>query len=42
VFLDMGDDGEIVCPYCSTLFRRKDGLKAHESIPVGCLVREAD
>jgi uncharacterized Zn-finger protein len=42
VFLDMGDDGEIVCPYCSTLFRRKDGLKAHESIPAGCLVREAD
>ena len=21
VFLDMGDDNEIICPYCSTLYR---------------------
>jgi uncharacterized Zn-finger protein len=27
VFLDMGDDGEIVCPYCSTLYRYDPALK---------------
>ena len=21
IFLDMGDDDEIICPYCSTLYR---------------------
>lgn len=39
VFLDMGDDGEVICPYCSTLFRHKSGLKAHETIPAGCLAQ---
>lgn len=27
VFLDMGDDSEIVCPYCSTLYRFDASLK---------------
>ena len=35
-FLDMGDDDEIVCPYCSTLFRHKDGLGPYQSEPEGC------
>lgn len=37
VFLDMGDDGEKVCPYCSTLFRHDPSLAATDSVPPGCL-----
>ena len=37
VFLDMGDDNEKVCPYCSTLFRYSPKLKATETQPAGCL-----
>lgn len=36
VFLDMGDEAEKVCPYCSTLFRYNPALKAEETIPPGC------
>jgi uncharacterized Zn-finger protein len=37
VFLDMGDEDEIVCPYCSTVYRRDAELAADESRPKGCL-----
>ena len=37
VYLDMGDDGEIVCPYCSTLFKYSAALEPHQSLPEGCL-----
>ncbi|SFP33551.1 Uncharacterized conserved protein, contains Zn-finger domain [Mesorhizobium sp. NFR06] len=37
VFLDMGDDNEKVCPYCSTLYRYSPLLKATETQPAGCL-----
>ena len=40
VFLDMGDDSEIVCPYCSTLYRFDAVLGAAESVPPGHLYRE--
>ncbi len=33
VFLDMGDEDEMVCPYCSTLYRHKDDLTAGEANP---------
>lgn len=36
VFLDMGDEDEIVCPYCSTLYRYDPSLGAKESDPAGC------
>jgi len=36
VFLDMGADGEIVCPYCSTLYVRDASLSSNESDPPGC------
>jgi len=36
VFLDMGNENEIVCPYCSTLYRHNSSLKSHESEPAGC------
>ena len=38
VYLDMGDDGQIVCPYCSTLYVREPRLAAGETEPAGCLV----
>ena len=28
VFLDMGGDNEIICPYCSTLYRHDPSLDA--------------
>ena len=37
VFLDMGEEGQIVCPYCSTLFAYKSGLGADKTEPEGCL-----
>ena len=36
VFLDMGDDHEIVCPYCSTLYKYDEKLGAAETSPAGC------
>lgn len=37
VFIDMGDDHEHVCPYCSTLFVYDPALKPTETDPPGCL-----
>lgn len=36
VFLDMGSDAEIVCPYCSTLYSFDAGLHGAETVPPGC------
>lgn len=33
VFLDMGSENEIVCPYCSTLYRHSATLHGTESVP---------
>lgn len=35
VFLDMGDDAEMVCPYCSTLYVYRSDLAAGETNPQG-------
>jgi uncharacterized Zn-finger protein len=35
VYLDIGDDTEIVCPYCSTLYRFRPSLPATETDPPG-------
>lgn len=35
-FLDMGDDQEKVCPYCSTLYRYNGRLDARTTVPAGC------
>ncbi len=40
VYLDMGDGVELVCPYCSTLYRHDPSLAASETQPDGCLVGE--
>jgi uncharacterized Zn-finger protein len=37
VYLDMGAEREIVCPYCSTLFVHDPALKATASDPDGCV-----
>ena len=40
VFLDMGSDGEIICPYCSTLYKVRADLGSEASDPAACLWRE--
>ena len=37
VYLDMGYEAEIVCPYCSTLFILDPKLKADASDPPSCV-----
>lgn len=36
-FLDMGAENEIVCPYCSTLFRYRSDLHADQAEPASAL-----
>jgi uncharacterized Zn-finger protein len=36
VFLDMGEDKEIICPYCSTLYRYNPALDSHAARPPQC------
>jgi uncharacterized Zn-finger protein len=33
VFLDMGAAGEIICPYCSTLYRHNKKLAGDAALP---------
>jgi uncharacterized Zn-finger protein len=40
VFLDMGGDAEIICPYCSTLYRHDPGLDPHAARPAECALAE--
>lgn len=41
VFLDMGDEAEIICPYCSTHFKFEPSLGPAEAIPPECTFAEA-
>ena len=41
VFLDMGDANEIICPYCSTLFRHDPTLDPHAARPPECALPES-
>ena len=36
VFLDMGNEAEVICPYCSTLYRHNLALHGAESRPAQC------
>lgn len=38
VYLDMGADSQILCPYCSTLYVHHAQLAPDQSDPDGCLV----
>ena len=42
IYLNMGDFSEIVCPYCSTLFRFDPSLGAHEADPPDCAYGDMD
>lgn len=37
VYLDMGDEERLVCPYCSTLYRYDPSLPATASEPPSCV-----
>ena len=37
IYLDMGSDGEIICPYCSTIYVYDPALAATESDPPNCI-----
>src|SRR5258707_11575310 len=41
IYLKMVDASEIVCPYCSTLFRFDPSLAAHEADPAGITALQA-
>lgn len=36
IYLDMGDDDAILCPYCATLFRFDARLNSREAVPSDC------
>lgn len=40
VYIDMGDEDEAICPYCSTLYRFDAKLAADEARPPEALVKE--
>jgi uncharacterized Zn-finger protein len=42
IYLNMGDTGEIICPYCSTLFRFDPSLGAREAEPAYCACGDVD
>ncbi len=42
IYLNMGDASEIVCPYCSTLFRFDPSMGAHEADPADCACGDID
>ncbi len=37
IFIDMGDDDETVCSYCSTLYRYKAELAVGAAEPAACV-----
>lgn len=39
IYLDMGDDEAILCPYCATLFRFDACLNSREAVPPDCSYR---
>ena len=38
VYLELGSDGEKICPYCSTLFKFDSSLHSEQSIPANCIL----
>ena len=41
IYLDMGDDTEIICSYCSTLYRHDPTLDPHTARPPDCALPDA-
>jgi uncharacterized Zn-finger protein len=42
VYLDMGTDNQILCPYCSTLYIFNDRLEPDQTEPGGCMVTDEE
>ena len=42
VYLDMGQDTQIVCPYCSTLYHYNEKLEPHETLPNSCAISQPE
>ena len=40
IFLDMGSENTIICPYCSTVYEYDPSLKADESVPAAAYRHE--
>ena len=36
IFLDMGQDSNIICPYCSTVYKYDPALTTTQTVPEGC------
>lgn len=41
VYLTMGDQTDILCPYCSTVYRFNPALRWNETSPVNCWAARA-
>lgn len=41
IYIDMGDEAEIVCSYCSTLYRYNPKLDSLTTVPEGCAYQDA-
>jgi uncharacterized Zn-finger protein len=41
VYLDMGSDSQLICPYCSTLYVHDPRLEPAQTDPAGCYVSTA-
>ena len=40
IYLDMGRRAQISCPYCGTLFRYDETLRANQAHPQDCIAAE--
>ncbi len=40
VYLDMGQESQVLCPYCSTLYVHDARLEPTETAPKGCHVED--
>jgi uncharacterized Zn-finger protein len=38
IFIDMGDEKEAVCPYCSTLYKHNPALASNEARPASAFL----
>ena len=41
VFIDMGDESEAICSYCSTLYKFDPALDSHVARPAECALEAA-
>jgi len=42
VYLDMGGDTELICPYCSTLYRLEPTLSPRQARPPECALSDLE